>query len=271
MSRYIHRKQRFLVRLGVFPIFVRRNLRSWLFVIVLTLAIGCAHKGPNAGTVVDDHGNSIAAATAVTVPFNTTARLEIAGDIDIFAIPLLAGHSYGFETNLGTLMDTNLKLLDQWNQEYAASDDFDGLASRIEYTPANSLTMYIQVTGNDRNTGSYEFSVETFTLLPVRIERVVHGPVTGDGVDVMNPGVAIFKAQIGSEIVLVGTGFSPNVKENNIWLGNQPLAITSVGPGFVTAIVDGVVEPDPRRLTIGTDYGEDSIEFTVEPPMNSVK
>ena len=270
MSRYIHRRQRFLVRLGVVPIFVRNNLRSWLFAIVLILAIGCANKGPDAGTVVkgnvDDHGNSIAAATAVTVPFNTTARLEIAGDIDIFAIPLLAGRSYGFETNLGTLLDTNLKLLDQWNQEYAASDDFAGLGSRIEYTPANSLTMYIQVTGNGRNTGSYEFSVETFTLLPVRIERIVHVPVTGDGVDILNPGVAIFKAQLGSEIVLVGTGFSPNVKENNIWLGNQLLAVTSVGPGFVTVIVDGVVEPDPVRLTIGTDFGEDSIEFTVEPP-----
>ena len=271
MSRYIHRTQQFLVRLGIFPIFVQRNLRSWLFAIVLILAIGCAPKGPNAGTVADDHGNSVADATAVTVPFNTTARLEMGGDIDMFAIPLLAGRSYRFETSVGTQLDTNLKLLDQWNQEYAASDDFVGLVSRIEYTPANSITMYIQVTGKDRNTGSYEFSVETFTLLPVRIERVVHVPVTGDGVDVMNPGVAISKSQLGSEIVLVGTGFSPNVNGNNIWLGNQPLVVTSVGPGFVTVIVDGAAEPDPVRLTIGTDFGEDSIEFTVEPPMNSVK
>ena len=129
--------------------------------------------------------------------------------------------------------------------------------------------MYIQVTGNGRNTGSYEFSVETFTLLPVRIERIVHVPVTGDDVDVMNPGVPIFKAPLGSEVVLVGTGFSPNVKENNIWIGNQPLAVTSVGPGFVTVIVGGVVDPDPVRLTIGTDFGEDSIDFTVEPTINS--
>ena len=260
-----------MVRLGIFPIFVQRNLRSWLFAIVLILAIGCAPKGPNAGTVADDHGNSVADATAVTVPFNTTARLEVAGDIDLFAIPLLAGSSYGFETRLGTLLDTDMKLVDQWDHEYASSADFGGLASRIEYTPANSLTMYIQVTGNGNNTGSYEFSVETFTPLPVLIDRVIQAPATGEGVDVMNPGVAIFKAQLGSEIALVGTGFSPNLNENNIWLDNLPLIVTAVGPGFVTFIVDGVVDPDPVRLTIGTDVGEDSIQFTVEPPMNSVK
>ena len=270
MGRDILRRHRFLVEPQAFPIFVRKSLRPWVFVILSTLAIGCGNEPPIAKTV-DDHGNSIATATTVRVPFNTTAWLERAGDLDFFAIPLVAGNSYGFETNLGTLQDTKLKLFDQWNHEYVASHDFGGLASRIEFTPANSLTMYIQVTGNGSNTGSYQFNVEIFNLLPVSIERIVHAPINGEGVDPTNPGVAIFKAQIGSEIGLVGTGFSPSLKGNNIWLGNQSLVVTSVGPGFVTVVVDGVVDPDPVRLTIGTDLGEDSIEFIVEPPMDSAK
>jgi len=247
-----------------------KTLRPWVFAIVSILAIGCGNEAPTTETV-DDHGNSISDATTVSVPFNTTARIEVAGDLDVFAIPLVAGNSYGFETSLGTLQDTNMKLSDQWDHEYGFSDDFGGLASRIEFTPANSLTMYIQVAGNGSNTGSYDFSVETFTLLPVSIERIIHAPINGEGVDPGNPGLAIFKAPIGSEIALVGTGFSPGLGGNNIWLGDQSLVVTSVGPGFVTAVVDGVVDPVPVRLTIGTDSGEDSIEFIVESPKNAAK
>ena len=270
MARDIHRRQRLSLEPRNFAIFVRKNLWRCGYASVSIVAIGCGNETLTTEPV-DDHGNSIAAATTVTVPFNTTARLEIAGDLDFFAIPLLAGNSYGFETSLGTLQDTNLKLFDQWNQEYGSSDDFGGLASRIEFTPANSLTMYIQVTGNGSNTGSYEFNVETFTIQPVSIERVVYAPINDEVVDAMNPGLAIFKAQIGSAIVLVGTGFSPGLKGNSIWLGAQSLVVTSIGPGFVTVVVDGVADPDPVRLTIGTDLGEDSIEFIVEPPNDSVK
>ena len=270
MDLYVHMRLRFLVGRKAIPIFARKTLRLQMFAILLILAIGCSNKTLTTETV-DDHGNSIAAATTVTVPFNTAARIEVAGDSDMFAIPLLAGVSYGFETSLGTLTDTNLKFLNQWNQQFGFSDDFGGLASRIEFTPANSLTMYIQVTGNGSNTGSYEFNVETFIPLPVSIERIVHAPMNGEVVDAGNPGLAIFKAQIGSDIALVGTGFSPELNENSIWLGDQSLVVTSVGPGFVTVVVDGVVDPDPVRLTIGTDWGEDSIGFVVEPLMDSTK
>ena len=270
MARDIHRKQRFSLEPRNFPAFVRKNLWPWVYAIVSIVAIGCGNETLTTEPV-DDHGNSIADATPVMVPFNTTARIEVAGDSDMFAIPLLAGVSYGFETSLGTLTDTNLKFLDQWNQQFGFSDDFGGLGSRIEFTPANSLTMYIQVTGNGSNTGSYEFNVETFIPLPVSIERIVHAPMNGEVVDAGNPGLAIFKAQIGSDIALVGTGFSPELNENSIWLGDQSLVVTSAGPGFVTVVVDGVADPDPVRLTIGTDWGEDSIEFVVEPLMDSTK
>lgn len=254
----------------VIQIIARKTLRPWVFVIVSIVAIGCGNEALTTETV-DDHGNSIADATIVNVPSNTTARIEIAGDLDFYSIPLMAGNSYRFETRLGTLQDTNLKLFDQWNHEYGASDDFGGLASRIEFTPTSSLTMYIQVTGNGINTGSYKFNVDTFSLLPVSIERVVRAPMNGEPVDPGNPGLAIFKAEIGSEIALVGTGFSPTLKGNNVWLGDQSLVVTSVGPGFVTVVVDGVVDPDPARLTIGTDLGEDSIDFVVEPLIDSAK
>ena len=247
---------------------IRNCLWVGLFSLALLLAAACGSDDPLASSVTttaDDHGDTIASATQVTVPFSTTAHVGTAGDVDIFAVEMQAGVSYGFETSLGTLQDTVLTLLDPFDQEFAFSDNYGGLASRIEFTTTNSLTMYLKVEGVDNNTGSYDLNVETFTPQPVLIERVVKFPTTED--ELAKPGlsgVAIFKAQPGDRIALVGTGFSSMVEGNSVWLGAQRLVITSLGPRWVVVLVEGEASPEPVRLTLETDFGEDSLQFILE-------
>ena len=247
---------------------IRNSLWLGLISLALFLAAACSGDAPAATPVpADDHGDTIASATDITVPFSITAQVGMPGDVDMFAVEMQAGVSYGFETSLGTLQDTVLTLLDPFDQEFAFSDDYGGLASRIEFTPANSLTMYLKVQGSNNNTGRYDLNVETFTPQPVQIERVVKFPVTDDALE--TPGlrrVAIFKAQPGDRIALVGTGFSSMVEGNSVFFGSQQLVITSLGPRYVAFFVEGEATLEPVRLTIETDFGEDSIEFTLDAP-----
>ncbi|MFY1828062.1 hypothetical protein ACN47A_19225 [Myxococcus fulvus] len=45
---------------------------------------------------LDDHGNTLATATAVQVPTLLTGHLETRLDVDVFSFPVQAGHSYSF-------------------------------------------------------------------------------------------------------------------------------------------------------------------------------
>ncbi len=250
-----------------FPGTVRKTLLSGLVVSALLLA-ACGSDDPVASSVIvaeDDHGDTIATATQVTVPFSGSAQLGQAGDVDIFAVEMQAGVSYGFETSLGTLQDTVLTLLDPFDQEFAFSDNYGGAASRVEFTTTNTLTMYLKVQGI--GTGSYDLIVETFEPQQVGITNIVSFSEIDD--DLAKPGlrgVAIFRAQPGAPIALAGNGFSSMLDGNTVWLGDQQLPLKTVGPGYVTFILDGVVSPEPVSLTIETDFGLDSIEFTLEAP-----
>jgi hypothetical protein len=250
-----------------FPGAIRNTLLVGLASIALLLA-ACGSDDPVASSVTvadDDHGDTIATATRVTAPSTLMAQLGQTGDVDIFVVEMQAGVSYGFETSLGTLEDTVLTLLDPFDQEFAFSDNYGGAASRIEFTTTNTLTMYLKVQGV--GTGSYDLSVETYQPQQVGITNIVSFPDIDD--DLAKPGirgVAIFRAQPGAPIALAGSGFSSMLDGNTVWLGDQQLPLKTVGPGYVTFVLDGVVSPDPILLTIETDFGQDSIEFTLEAP-----
>ena len=255
-----------------FPRRFHSSLWIALLVAGLLLASACGSDKLSDSVVTmppDDHGNSISAATHITVPFSTTAHIERPGDVDFFGVPMQADTSYGFETSLGHpdawVLGTTLTLLDQFGQEFAFSENFNGLASRIEFTPTTSLTMYLQVAGLGLNTGSYDLVVETFTPQPVRIQRVIALPIGLSDIEVPDlNGTAITHAPVGTTIAVIGTGFSPSLEENSVWLGNQLLTVRSVGPGFVAVIADGVAGPDIQQLTVETDFGQDSIGFVLE-------
>jgi hypothetical protein len=253
-----------------FPRLFQKPLLLGLAAIALLLAAACGSDDPvdsSVTIVADDHGDTIASATSVKVPSTFMAQLGMTGDVDIFAVEMQAGVSYGFETSLGSLEDTVLTLLDPFDQEFSFSDNYGGLASRIEFTTTNTLTMYLKVEGAGTATGSYDLTVETYEPQQVGIHNIVNFPGIDD--ELAQPGlrgVAVFRGQPGAPIALAGTGFSSMLDGNTVWLGDQRLPVKTVGPGYVTFVLDGVVSPDPKQLTIETDFGLDSIQFTLEAP-----
>jgi len=111
----------------------------------------------------DDHGNSAAAATPVTVPSSTTGTIGAAGDTDWFKFQATAGKTYVFTVTLGTLRDSVLRLYDATGKKQLAfNDDYSGkLASQITWTAKTSGTYYLAVAGyGNRCTGTYALGAQ---------------------------------------------------------------------------------------------------------------
>ncbi len=108
--------------------------------------------------IVDDHGDSIAGATAVTVGESTEGAVDYDGDADFFVFQAEEGVLYHVDVELGTLNDSWLALLDADEWELAYNDDnADSLASRIVWAPPGSGEYYLQVGGY--GVGSYALTV----------------------------------------------------------------------------------------------------------------
>ncbi len=110
----------------------------------------------------DDHADSIAEATPVTVGEPVHGGLGHPDDFDVFTFEAVAGESYRIEVELGSLEDSVLTLYDADGSELAFNDDAAGtLASLIIWTAPESGNYYVEVASFDFfTTGSYTLSVE---------------------------------------------------------------------------------------------------------------
>ncbi|MEE8452775.1 MAG: S8 family serine peptidase [Thermoguttaceae bacterium] len=106
----------------------------------------------------DDHADGPANATSLAVGTAASGNIDFANDQDWFAVGLVAGQSYVFETELGTLDDSILYLYDQDGSTLLAyNDDAIGLESRIDWTADQSGTYYLAVEAFDSSyTGGYD-------------------------------------------------------------------------------------------------------------------
>ena len=121
--------------------------------------------GNNCSTAValrvagDDHGDTIDAATSVSVPSTTDGELEVGGDKDYFRFEVAAAGTLTVETagstdTFGTLFDS-----DETNLE-TDDDDGPGRNFKIEREVAAG-THFVEVRGFSSGiTGTYELSVE---------------------------------------------------------------------------------------------------------------
>ncbi|HMP05489.1 MAG TPA: PPC domain-containing protein, partial [Lacipirellulaceae bacterium] len=109
----------------------------------------------------DDHGDSAAHATAIDVPTMVDGVIEMPFDVDWFAFEAVAGARYRVETMLGTLTDSQLRLVAADGVTQLAFDDDggEGLASLIYWTAPVSGTYFIEVLGFQWRTGTYELSI----------------------------------------------------------------------------------------------------------------
>ncbi|MFA7279073.1 MAG: DUF4214 domain-containing protein [Sterolibacterium sp.] len=102
----------------------------------------------------------------LTAGGSVTSTLDTVGDLDWFAITLVANKSYSFtlEPGLtGGLEDPYLKLYSSDGQTVAESDDFDGLNSQIDVGITTPGTYYLEAGSgtNGAGTGAYVLSAST--------------------------------------------------------------------------------------------------------------
>ena len=106
--------------------------------------------------IVDDHGGR-EDATLIGANTAATGVIEPRDDSDWFVLEAEAGVDYSFETELGTLADSTLRLFDSdGSTKLDYSDDtWIGAASRIEWTAPSTGPVYLEVSGLDGEQGSY--------------------------------------------------------------------------------------------------------------------
>ncbi|MBA3880278.1 MAG: hypothetical protein C0500_11255 [Sphingobium sp.] len=109
---------------------------------------------------MDDYGSAVGALNlgAVTIGGSTTGSLEAGGDRDWFQLTLIAGQSYIFNVDRGTLADPRFTLRDQNGIDIVGNDDISGtnLNSQVRFTATVSGTYFIDVSSSDgSDTGTY--------------------------------------------------------------------------------------------------------------------
>jgi V8-like Glu-specific endopeptidase len=109
---------------------------------------------------IDDHGNDASLATNVALPFNASGDIQRGTESDWFRFRAVAGVQYDFETTLGSLSDTTLRLIGPDGTTQLAFDDDggNGRASLISWTAENDDTYFIVVDSFSSNTGTYELT-----------------------------------------------------------------------------------------------------------------
>lgn len=112
----------------------------------------------------DDHGDLPSAATLLAFPSGIIARIEVPADADWFQVPVTAGVTYTFRTELLTLPDSVLRLTVATGAATLAQNDDvspgSDLSSRIVWTAPFSGPVALEVTGKGGATGTYRIVVE---------------------------------------------------------------------------------------------------------------
>jgi len=141
----------------------------------------------------DDHGNNAATATAVNVGGSVAGTINPGTDADWFKFQAVAGTSYTFSVQLGTLRDSVLSLYDRNGAtRLAYNDDYGGaLASRIDWTAPASGTYYLAVAGyGNSNTGAYTLNVQARNAAPSFVARSIAAPAAATVADMAPADVA---------------------------------------------------------------------------------
>jgi subtilisin family serine protease len=109
----------------------------------------------------DDHGNDAETATPVTMPATVSGTIFSSGESDWFRVQAVAGVEHRFETILGTLGDSLLRVYDTDGATLLAVDDDNGpgLASLVNWTAPHDGTFYLQVSRKGTTFGTYQLAM----------------------------------------------------------------------------------------------------------------
>lgn len=144
---------------------------------------------------IDEGGGTVSSRTTLISGDTFIGEIDRRFDSDYVAINLRAGTQYTFEvegaaTNAGTLTDPNLTLRNIIGDSIVSDGGSGvGLNARIVFTPSESGTYYLSVSGRNRAEGTY-------TLTTTPDERLDTGRGLSDPPgDIVVDGVAVFEGE----------------------------------------------------------------------------
>ena len=108
-------------------------------------------------TAADDHGNTPASATSVTLPATQAGTITPAGDVDVFSFPVRANQDVSVELRLGTLADGSVSFLGP-NGDQLALENAVGATktANLSYKVKDAGTYHVAVHGVRGTTGTYQ-------------------------------------------------------------------------------------------------------------------
>ncbi|MBI3183679.1 MAG: pre-peptidase C-terminal domain-containing protein [Myxococcales bacterium] len=107
----------------------------------------------------DDHGDTLATATALTPPASGQAALELGNDTDVFSFTAAAGNLYRFTCTPGTLSSCGLRLKDSFGTVLATGGGYSSIVAA--FTAPASGVYYAEVSTSYFGTGgNYTYRVD---------------------------------------------------------------------------------------------------------------
>ncbi len=109
----------------------------------------------------DDHSDQAAGATVVSINSDTAGNIEREADTDWFALDVISGKEYRFETQLGSLSESVLTLYGEDGQTpLESAPSGSGGGSSISWSANFTATVYLEVAaGTSSQTGTYTLSI----------------------------------------------------------------------------------------------------------------
>ena len=113
-----------------------------------------------AAGIVDDHADTIAEATPVTVGEAVPGVVDYPDDYDLFVFDAVAGELYQIDVGLGTLSDPVVAVWDAGETVLAVTYHYAGSsASRVFFEPLTSGRYFVEVSSGGERTGSYTLTI----------------------------------------------------------------------------------------------------------------
>ena len=252
------------------PILVTLNLEGRIMVkrtkeVCVSLVIIVLSGGLLFGGTGDDHGNNAAASTPVLVPSSTLGNVEVDTDVDWFRFSAIVGTDYTFETILGTLPDSVLRLIDTNGVTQIAFDDDggEGLASRIEWTAPANGTYYLEVGSfNDTQTGTYSLVITSDSVQPGLTLSIAQASISESG-GVSQATVTRSPGTSGSlTVTLTSSDTTEATVPSTVTIPDGASFATFTVTGADDAVVDGTQTVTITASASGYTNGVDIVDVT---------
>ena len=231
-----------------------------------------AGRFTTAASQADDYQAGAATTGQVSVGGSASGTIEINGDRDWFAIPLIAGQPYLFRLNAASvngLSDPYLSILSAGGNLLSANDDAPAsLNSLLPYTAAVTGTHYLEARGFSGSAGAYTLSAQIAGVTDTTAPTVVSFSPADEATAVaVNSSVVVtfseaiqrgfgmvhLKTAAGAIVESFDTATSTRLTVSGSTLTVDPSADLSSAAGYQVSFATGTVRDLAGNAFAGTN------------------